>query len=340
MIEANKKQDGAQYAVVSQPITTIYDLPQTEKPSEEWGRLSTIGDEGLYGQVCRVLTQPGGVTAAGQKLPDTMVEVLTFYGYHGYVDCAGLRPMDEAALRQYLMASLCMVGRATDVLAAPKVQAVRLAALERGAVLRRLPVEQEQEVAGWAAVCLVDGTRGYVRDVALERVRFDMRAVLALRPGRSFDEALAEVQRTEPDVLVQHAIEHWYKGSEEVFRHSVIENAKKYLGVEYRWGGKSGRGIDCSGLVSMAYMTAGVLIYRDAKLIKGWPMREIPYAQRKPGDALYFPGHIALYMGDGLYIHSTGAAASGGVVVNSLNPASPLYRDDLVKSLYAVGSVF
>jgi cell wall-associated NlpC family hydrolase len=90
----------------------------------------------------------------------------------------------------------------------------------------------------------------------------------------------------------------------------------------------------------MAYMTAGVLIYRDAKLIKGWPMREIPYAQRKPGDALYFPGHIALYMGDGLYIHSTGAAASGGVVVNSLNPASPLYRDDLVKSLYAVGSVF
>ena len=31
---------------------------------------------------------------------------------------------------------------------------------------------------------------------------------------------------------------------------------------------------------------------------------------------------------------------SGGVVINSLDPADPLYREDLVKSLYAVGSVF
>ena len=29
-----------------------------------------------------------------------------------------------------------------------------------------------------------------------------------------------------------------------------------------------------------------------------------------------------------------------GVVINSLDPADPLYREDLVKSLYAVGSVF
>mgnify|MGYP000043117663 CR=1 FL=1 len=43
---------------------------------------------------------------------------------------------------------------------------------------------------------------------------------------------------------------------------------------------------------------------------------------------------------EGRYIHSTGASASGGVVINSLDPADPLYREDLVKSLYAVGSVF
>ena len=53
-----------------------------------------------------------------------------------------------------------------------------------------------------------------------------------------------------------------------------------------------------------------------------------------------FPGHVALYLGEGRYIHSTGAAVSGGVVINSLEPEDPLYRDDLVKSLYAVGSVF
>ena len=53
-----------------------------------------------------------------------------------------------------------------------------------------------------------------------------------------------------------------------------------------------------------------------------------------------FPGHVALYLGEGRYIHSTGAAASGGVVINSLEPSDPLYREDLVKCLYAVGSVF
>ena len=69
-------------------------------------------------------------------------------------------------------------------------------------------------------------------------------------------------------------------------------------------------------------------------------MHAIPPEQKRRGDALYFPGHIALYLGGGRYIHSTGAAASGGVVINSLDPADPLYREDLVQSLYAVGSVF
>ena len=69
-------------------------------------------------------------------------------------------------------------------------------------------------------------------------------------------------------------------------------------------------------------------------------MHKILLEQAKRGDALYFPGHIALYLGEGRYIHSTGAARSGGVVLNSLDPADPLYREDLVKSLYAVGSLF
>ena len=67
-------------------------------------------------------------------------------------------------------------------------------------------------------------------------------------------------------------------------------------------------------------------------------MRSIPREKMRPGDALYFPGHIALYLGEGLYIHSTGAAASGGVVYNSLDPASGIYRADLDQKLTAVGT--
>ena len=327
------------FAMFARPVVTIYDLPETTKESDT-GVVSTIGDEGLYGQVCQVRTEPGGTTADGITLPETMAEVVTFYGYHGYAFASELYFCDEKELQGYLSAELVLAGRATDVLTLPKVQGVRLAELERGAVLRRLPDPEAEAHTGWAKVGLVDGCSGYVRDVALEPVRFSMTAVFTQEAGRTFDEALAKAEGCKPEELIPRAIDRWFGGSEEAFRNALAEQAKKYLGTEYRWGGKSGRGIDCSGLVSSAYMQCGVLIYRDAKLVEGWPMHKIPLEQAKRGDALYFPGHIALYLGEGRYIHSTGAARSGGVVLNSLDPAAPLYREDLVKSLYAVGSLF
>ena len=329
------------YALFSVPVGTIYDLPQTIKEGEE-GLVSTIGDEGLYGQACQVRTAPGGVTAAGVQLPPDVAEVVSFYGYHGYVNQRELQFVREEELWEYLGADLVLVGRATDVLSLPKVQGVRMMELERGGVLRRQPETAEEAEAhkGWAKVLLTDGRTGYVRDVALEPVRFEMTAVFSQREGLAFDDALAEARNVTAGELVPQALQAWYDGSEEAFRDAACAQAKKYLGTEYRWGGKSGRGIDCSGLVSSAYMQCGVLIYRDARIVEGWPMHQIPFADKKRGDALYFPGHIALYLGEGRYIHSTGASASGGVVINSLDPADPLYREDLVKSLYAVGSVF
>ena len=326
-----------QYAVFVRAVGTIYDLPCTTKESE-LGPVSTIGDEGLYGQVCQVRTAPGGVTAAGVQLPADLAELVSFYGYHGYVFAKELRFLEEEALGRYLAADLVMVGRATDVLSLPKVQGLRLQELERGGLLRRLP--EEAPAAGWVKVALADDRTGYVRDVALEPVRWSMGAVYTQREGLAFNAALAAAEGCAPEQLVHRAVERWHGGSEEAFRDALVRQAERYLGTEYRWGGKSGRGIDCSGLVSSAYMQCGVLIYRDAKLVEGWPMHAIPPEQMRRGDALYFPGHIALYLGGGRYIHSTGAAASGGVVINSLDPADPLYREDLVRSLYAVGSVF
>lgn len=330
-----------QYAIFARPVVTIYDLPQTTNQSEA-GLVSTIGDEGLYGQACQVRTAPGGVTSEGVPLSPEVAEVVTFYGYHGFVRRDALKFVSEDALRGYLSQPLVLVGRATDVLSLPKVQGVRMLELEQGGVLRRQHETAEEAEAhkGWAKVLLTDGRTGYVRDVALEPVRYEMTAVFSQREGLAFNDALAEALTTTAERLVPDAVARWYGGSEDAFRAAVCAQAKKYRGTEYRWGGKSGRGIDCSGLVSSAYMQCGVLIYRDAKIVEGWPMHEVAFEDKKPGDALFFPGHVALYLGEGRYIHSTGAAVSGGVVINSLEPEDPLYRDDLVKSLYAVGSVF
>ena len=157
------------FAIFARPVVTIYDLTETTKESDA-GVVSTIGDEGLYGQVCQVRTAPGGVTAEGVTLPEEMAEVVSFYGYHGYVFASELQFCGEAELRSYLAAEWVMAGRATDVLTLPKVQGVRLLELERGALLRRLPEEAPHD--GWALVRLVDGRTGYVRAVALEPVRW------------------------------------------------------------------------------------------------------------------------------------------------------------------------
>ena len=139
------------YALFSVPVGTIYDLPQTIKEGEA-GLVSTIGDEGLYGQACQVRTAPGGVTAAGVLLPPDVAEVVSFYGYRGYVNQRELQFVREEELWEYLGADLVLVGRATDVLSLPKVQGVRMLELERGGVLRRQHETAEEAEAhkGWA----------------------------------------------------------------------------------------------------------------------------------------------------------------------------------------------
>ena len=119
-----------------------------------------------------------------------------------------------------------------------------------------------------------------------------------------------------------------------------METACSYFGAPYRWGGKTPLGIDCSGLAQMTYLLNGIIIYRDAKLAPGYPMRQIPRERKQPGDLLYFPGHVAVYLGNQRYLHATAAADRYCVTVNSLDPCEEDYRENLADSLTAVGSIF
>lgn len=89
--------------------------------------------------------------------------------------------------------------------------------------------------------------------------------------------------------------------------------AKKYLGVQYRWGGRTHLGIDCSGLCFNSYRFCGANIWRDAKFELSPNLRSIEYSSAKIGDILFFKGHVAIYLGNGKIIHSS--ATRGGVVI-------------------------
>lgn len=126
--------------------------------------------------------------------------------------------------------------------------------------------------------------------------------------------------------------------SETEIRESITSNALSYLGTQYRWGGKTHAGIDCSGLAFMAYYLSGILIYRDADITKSPNVRPIRFHDAKAGDLLYFPGHMAVYLGDGEFIHSS--AKEGRVIISSICPDSEIYDDFLAKNLSHTGTVF
>ncbi|MBQ9885751.1 MAG: C40 family peptidase [Lachnospiraceae bacterium] len=122
-------------------------------------------------------------------------------------------------------------------------------------------------------------------------------------------------------------------------RRAIIEDALMYLGTQYRWGGKTPYGIDCSGLCSMAYLNNGMIIHRDSGWQDGYGIKQIPVSEAMPGDLLYFKGHIALYMGNDLFIHSTLGVYGDGVRINSLNKSHALYREDLLDKLICAGTL-
>ncbi len=128
--------------------------------------------------------------------------------------------------------------------------------------------------------------------------------------------------------------------SEAALRQRLTDTALLFLHAPYRWGGKTPLGVDCSGLVSMCYLLSGIVICRDARMEPGFPIHPIDREAMGPGDLLYFKGHVAMYLGGGRYIHSTGAPGSDGVSVNSLDPAAPDYRRDLAEGILAIGSYF
>lgn len=171
----------------------------------------------------------------------------------------------------------------------------------------------EGELDGWFAILMADGSTGWVTADRVNELQYQV-----VSPGPV---------SAAPSVL----------GAGDTFAHGnavffagdanrLLNEAYKYLGVRYEWGGNTSRGIDCSGFVKKVFGACGYPLPRlgSEQMAYGLPVSP---AELRAGDRLYFGRrrdgagvtHTGIYIGNGLFIHSS--SSRGGVAVSSLSEA-------------------
>lgn len=122
----------------------------------------------------------------------------------------------------------------------------------------------------------------------------------------------------------------------------IINVAKQYLNIPYKWGAKDGKkGFDCSGLTSAIYKKFGINIgegtyaqsHNNPEVKDVIKHGNIDMSKLQPGDLIFFdmPGgrkgidHVAIYLGDGKVCQ---ASSSKGVIINNY---SNWYKNKTVK---------
>ena len=97
-----------------------------------------------------------------------------------------------------------------------------------------------------------------------------------------------------------------------------------WIGVPYKYGGITRKGVDCSGLVLNVYREVyGIVLGHSSEQIMQQDCQELSKQQLREGDLVFFAttknkkkiNHVGIYLKDNLFVHST---TSRGVILSSL----------------------
>lgn len=102
----------------------------------------------------------------------------------------------------------------------------------------------------------------------------------------------------------------------------VANYACGFVGNPYVAGGTSlTNGADCSGFTQSVYKAFGYNLPRNSTSQRSVG-KEVSYAEAEPGDIICYPGHVAIYIGNGKIVHAS--SAKTGIKISNA-----LYRDIL-----------
>lgn len=98
--------------------------------------------------------------------------------------------------------------------------------------------------------------------------------------------------------------------SRKIINAQVVDYAKKFLGVPYRWGASSGKAFDCSGFSTYIMKKFNVSLERTAsgQFNNG---TKVGKDDLQPGDLVFFttykkgPSHVGIFIGNNKFIHAS-----------------------------------
>lgn len=94
-------------------------------------------------------------------------------------------------------------------------------------------------------------------------------------------------------------------------RATALDVAREWIGAPYAWGGKSVFGVDCSGLVQVAFALSGLQVPRDASMQVSFG-EEVAFESRQEGDLAFFVNaagkviHVGMLNGPDQILHAAG----------------------------------
>lgn len=256
--------------------------------------------QALLGRPVRILKEQDGKALI--QIPE---------GYLGWVNLPEVHPLDQAGLDRYREArKIIFNAQYGTVYSEPDQRSLPVADVVIGCILEVVSASGE-----FYQVRYPDGRQGWVRR----------------------DQCIPAEEVFYKDPLPEN----------------LVRTALGFNGIPYLWGGTSSKAIDCSGLISNVYFMNGIQLPRDADQ-QTHVGREISTSFTpeglEVGDLLFFGRkatstgeesvtHVAMYMGNGEYIHSAGYRER--VSINSMDSLSEdfieRYPDIFIRAVRILG---
>ena len=169
-------------------------------------------------------------------------------------------------------------------------------------------------------VDMIKQANGLWTDIILPGQRLDI-------PTRGSVAALARRYMPAPEPIPVPRVAFQRTAKEGSQGERIVQDAKRYLGIRYVWGGTSARALDCSGLIFRVFSPYVRSLGRLRSYDYFQLSKVVAPEALLPGDLVFFttddpgPSHMGIFIGDGKFIHASSTA--GAVTITSLD--DPFY---------------